>query len=147
MTARLNNQESCIVSSFIRFGTKKTGVIDNASIGGVACAVDIEDGRFFNGRTVEKDNMVECRYHPDTKALMEGVLPYWSLIKKTIHDISNYYIPQMKYMGYDVIITDEGFKIIEINSHQGIKFHQYYKPFYKNQLANDFFNQITKNRC
>jgi hypothetical protein len=145
MTIRINNKESRIVSAFMRFGTKKTGVVDNASVGGVACRVDIETGRFFDGRVIDNDRLIECKYHPDTKALMEGILPYWNLIKKTISDIGDY-IPQLKYMGYDVIITDEGFKIIEINSHQGIKFHQYYCPFFKNQLSSNFFQELVSKK-
>lgn len=145
MTIHENNEKPRLASSFMRFGTKKTGVIDNATAGGVACKVDVETGYFSEGRTIEGGKMVESRYHPDTNALMEGILPYWDSIKEKIIEICEY-IPQVKYMGFDVIITDNGFKIIEINSHQGIKIHQHYCPIYKNEYCKGFFRRLIEEK-
>ena len=78
-------------------------------------------------------------YHPDTGVLIEGYVPRWDEIKAKIVEISNF-LPHLIYMGYDVVITNEGFKIIEINSHQGIGFNQTHTPFLKSPLTKDFFN-------
>ena len=44
-------------------------------------------------------------------------------------------------MGYDVCFTDHGPKIIEINSHSGVKYLQFYHPFKKDPFLRDYFAQ------
>ena len=57
--------------------------------------------------------------HPDTKEKIDGILPNWELVKQKITEIEKY-IPGLRWAGYDIAVTQDGFKIIEINSHQGL---------------------------
>ena len=107
--------------------------------------VDIRTGNYSNGVTIKNNDLVECKYHPDTQVLLEGILPNWSHICEKIIEISSY-IPQVRYMGYDVIITDGGFKIIEINSHPGISYIQYYYPLLTDEASKDFFRQLIEEK-
>ena len=64
-------------------------------------------------------------HHPDTGTLLEGYLPNWETVKKGVYDISMM-IPQLEYLGFDIAITEDGFKILEINIHQDIhKAHEF----------------------
>ena len=76
--------------------------------------------------------------HPDTQVTVEGEIPGWEQMKAELLRISSY-IPQVIYLGYDVVITDDGFKIIEINSHQAIHMIQTRTPLLKDALTRDFF--------
>ena len=136
---RNKNQSAAVVDSFIRFGTKATGSVESTTLGGVTCRVNIVDGHFGDAKIFENRKILDCPYHPDTKVFIEGYVPHWDEILSKIIEISNY-IPHIIYMGYDVVVTDDGFKIIEINSHQGIGFNQSHTPFLKNDLTKDFFN-------
>jgi len=49
-------------------------------------------------------------------------------------------------MGFDIIATEDGFKILEINSHEGIEFNQYYFPYMKHESTRSFFNRLFKMR-
>jgi hypothetical protein len=140
---RAGNQPPVIQSGFKLFATKKTG-ISNVP-GGVFCDVDFCTGFFSNGRSKGKNGWVERRYHPDSKVLLEGILPNWDLIAAKIIEISSS-IPQIRYMGYDLVITQEGFKIIEINSHSGIMAQQSSQPFMAGGISKDFFTGLLQEK-
>lgn len=141
---RNKNQEPEMSFAFIRFGTESTGSIDNASMGGIMCEIDIIDGKFSDGKVIIDDQIYDCKYHPSTKKLLEGRIPNWQLIKDKISEISQY-IPQVIYMGFDVIATDDGFKIIEINSHQAIGYIQSNTPYFRDNLTAKFFKGLKNN--
>jgi hypothetical protein len=141
MVINEDNQCPKIASAFFRFGTKKTGVIDNPQVGGVICAVDINTGFFNQGSRYQGDFLIECLHHPDTNVLMEGITPHWDLISRKLIEIS-IYIPQVNYLGFDLIVTDKGFKVIEINSHQALRSLQHYQPLLNYDLTRDFFQNL-----
>ena len=145
MVIREKDQIPKIVSSFIRFGTNISGVIDSQGAGSVSCLVDVKTGCFSDGKILLNYVMTDCKFHPDSKVLLEGVIPNWSIVREKIIQISSF-IPQVAYMGYDVIITDDGFKIIEVNSHQGIKFIQYYHPLLKDDMSENYFHTLLEEK-
>lgn len=145
MVIREKNLTPRIAASYIQFGTKKSGIINNQVSGAVSCMLDIKTGLFSGGLITSMTNnyfsKVESKYHPDSRIMLEGEIPHWRMVSEKIIEISSY-IPQVRYMGYDVIVTDDGFKIIEINSHQGIQFIQYYHPLLADELNSRFFNSL-----
>lgn len=50
----------------------------------------------------------------------------------------------LEYLGYDVCISDHGPKVIEINSHSGSKYVQFFHPFYKDEYLNEYFTSKIK---
>lgn len=132
-----------ITGAFMKFGTKKSGMIEHVWAGGIFCKIDLEDGTILNPYMYIDKQLTRISIHPDTKEKIEGTVPYWNLIKSKLTEIGNY-IPQVKYMGFDVLVTDEGFKIIEINSHQGLNLMQMYYPVMKNDINRRFFNKLMQ---
>lgn len=123
--------------AFIRIGTKKSGVVDNVAQGGMVCKVDVETGRYYDGEVL-KDHVfesVEC--HPDSGEKLEGIIPHWDLVKSEIIKIGKY-CPQLKWLGYDIAITPDGFSIIEINSHHGL--HKAYE--YPAEVRDFLFREL-----
>lgn len=142
---RNRNEDPKIMDAYIRFGTQKTGAIDNQSSGGITCRIDLTNGNYFDGVIYEEHIKKDCKYHPDTKELLEGEIPNWFLIKEKIIEVSQF-IPQVIYMGYDIMVTDDGFKIIEINSHQAIAYTQSNTPLLVNERTKDFFLIFLENK-
>ena len=68
---------------------------------------------------------------------IEGVVPNWELMKKGVIDICRF-MPELEYLGFDIAITDDGFKIIEINIHQDLhkvaEHSEEFKSFYRDKL-------------
>ena len=110
---------------YFRIGTQRSGEVDNVSQGGMICRVDAETGRFYGAESLSNHVYHSETHHPDTGEPLEGILPNWELVKRTLLEISRY-CPQLTWLGYDVAITADGFKIIEINSHQMLhKAHEF----------------------
>jgi len=141
MVVRGKNENPKIANAYIRFGTKDSGVIDNTHAGGVTCHIDINTGCFSDGKIINNAIIKDSPFHPDTKILVEGCIPQWKIICDEVLRISNY-LPEIIYFGYDIAVTEGGFKIIEINSHQGINFVQRNIPIFQNELCRDFFKDL-----
>lgn len=127
-----------IIRAYWRFGTNLTGVVDNPAVGGVISNVNVNTGIFEGGSKYENDILIECKSHPDSGELIKGSIENWVFLREKILEISKY-VPEICYFGFDVILTDQGFKIIEINSHQGIKYLQHFEPLLINKTCNKFF--------
>lgn len=107
-----------IGNAYMRFGSKKTGAVDNMGAGGMFVQVDMETGRFFNGKIITENSIVPCKNHPDTNALLEGYLPNWDVVKQGVLDLCKA-MPQLEYLGFDVAISEDGMKLPEINRAPG----------------------------
>jgi hypothetical protein len=146
MVINEDGQHPIIANSFVRFGTNNTGAVDNMSAGGLYAIVDVSNGKFTNAKRWENYHIIKCEMHPDTQIRVEGVLPHWELIKTKLIEISKY-LSELTYMGFDVAITEEGFKIIEINSHQGLKCYQNEYPLLKNNAAASLFKRLITEKA
>ena len=127
--------------AFFRIGTKKSGIVDNVSRGGMVCKIDVETGRFYDGQTLRDHVYENVEYHPDTQERLEGILPNWELVRQTLLEITQY-CPQLKWLGFDIAITEDGFKIIEINSHQQLHKAHEYPP----EVTNFLFDELNKKK-
>lgn len=129
-----------IVHGSIRFGVKASGLVDNVDAGGLFCLIDLNDGRLSQARQLISGRMTHLDQHPDSgKTLIGFVLPNWGDIKITISEIGSRY-PQLRWVGYDIVITEKGFKIIEINSLPDIEYIQEeFGPLLANEHARRFF--------
>ncbi|MBR5783232.1 MAG: hypothetical protein IKY33_03295 [Clostridia bacterium] len=118
---------SCAVS-YARFGTSVSGGASNLSSGGVGVGFDFETGKYndfsirYKRFCPDGEWMIKC--HPDTKAEWSNLgLPNWQLVKQNIHNICQH-VSSLDYLGLDVIITEDGMKLCEINSHPAIDYEQ-----------------------
>lgn len=104
-----------IGNGYMRFGTSKTGGVDNVSAGGVSADLDVESGYFYNPVMMQnRSKLIPTLHHPDTGAKMEGYLPNWEKVKDQILKIAEA-IPELEYFGFDIAITPDGIKFPEIN--------------------------------
>ena len=108
-----------VARCFHRFGCNGS-LVDNLG-GGNACLhfVDIETGVIEpSGMTNNEhcgEEFSEHVIHASGKDLTGLQIPNFNEVKKKIIEISNS-LPFLKYIGWDVAITSDGFKIIESNS-------------------------------
>ncbi len=118
---------SCAIS-FARFGASISGGASNLSSGGVGVGFDFETGK-YNDFSIRYKKfcsdgkwMIDC--HPDTKEKWENLsLPNWQKVKNMINDICSH-ISSLDYIGLDIIITKDGMKLCEINSHPAMDYAQ-----------------------
>lgn len=108
-----------IVRCFHRFGVEGS-LVDNLGNGNAYLfLVDKETGRLkSNGAknvSGKGEIYMDCLDYPNNKAYGGMVIPNFKIIQEKILEISNSF-PFLRYIGWDVAITETGFKIIEANS-------------------------------
>lgn len=110
----------CLLA-YARFGTDKNDAVSNNDQGGLAVQIDWNNGTYkgdfrglakFWGQEATKG----FSKHPNTGAELDGKkIPNWDIVKNGLLDICNY-LSSLDFFGMDVIVTEDGFKICEINS-------------------------------
>lgn len=134
---------SCAVS-YARFGTSINGGASNLSSGGVGVGFDFETGKCNNFciryKRFTTDGIWQLKQHPDTKIMWSSVtLPNWDHVRKCINNICQQ-ISSLDYLGLDIIITRQGMKLCEINTHPAIDYEQILcGPVLANKKINTFF--------
>ncbi|MBR2452666.1 MAG: hypothetical protein IKB32_01275 [Clostridia bacterium] len=118
---------SCAVS-YARFGTSISGGASNLSSGGVGVGFDFETGKYNDFSIRYKrfcpDGEWMISKHPDTNAQWKELsLPNWTKVKKMINNICQH-VSSLDYLGLDIIITEDGMKLCEINSHPAMDYEQ-----------------------
>lgn len=126
-----------VAFALLRIGTDRTGLIDNIEAGGLFTVIDLKTGSFNRGYQKENGILKECENHPDTGVPLNGVIPNWKIIVNKVTEIADY-LSELSWMGFDVVITNEGLKILEINSHHSITTYQSFKPLLKDSPATEF---------
>lgn len=120
----------CLLS-YARFGTCRSDGASNMSRGGLAVPIDWTTGRYtggyrgrpkFWGKEGAERGFLR---HPDTGILIDGeTVPHWEMIKDGLLNICKY-LSSLDFFGMDVLVTEDGFKICEINSAPTIGYGQF----------------------
>lgn len=130
-----------IIGGFMRFGLSASGSVDNAGAGAIFCGIDMSSGRCFGARRIVGQDIQLLAQHPDSGQQINGfTLPNWTSIMSELITIACS-VPQLRYMGFDIVITDSGFKFIEINSLPDIQYMQPFQPIFDNKQASEFFRR------
>lgn len=127
ITINKNRTQNTFVS-YVRFGTNESKGACNLTSGGVAAPFDWQTGKYKGGfyRYLEfcKDGKYILDKHPDSGVSIKGkTVPYFNQVKKLVDDICKF-MPIHTYFGFDIMITDNGCKICEINSHPSLDYEQ-----------------------
>lgn len=137
-----------IAGAYLRFGTKSTGYANYTNCSDNVeyvydVNIDLKTGKYFGGTKVYADHLEQSPCHPDTGILAEGKLECWNEIKNMVLSISKY-INLCEYLGFDVCVTSEGIKIMEINSHSGIKHIQLRRPLLEGWTREYYLEKIRE---
>ncbi len=110
-----------------RVGCKNTIPVDNASMGGMVIPIDAETGELGIGMIkcgIKERIRVPYESHPDTGVRFTGrKIPNWENIVKEIVDLTNK-LPYLNFVAWDVLLTDDGYSIIEGNASSGTELFQ-----------------------
>ena len=104
-----------IGNAYMRFGSSKTGTVDNIGAGGIFVTVDEDTGYFHDALIITEDRkIVPIKEHPDSHLPIEGYIPNWKQIVSDIKEVASY-LKQIEYFGFDIAVTEDGIKFPEIN--------------------------------
>lgn len=123
-----------------RFGTRYSGTVDNWSQGGLSALIDQDSGIIGPGATYPFSGLMEWHHaHPDTGESVAGVVvPNWEEIKRTLLEFVGLY-PAFRYVGWDVIPTDDGFVVLEGNANTDVNLLQVHGGFLADPRLRAFY--------
>jgi len=120
-----------IPSTVQRIGTIASEPTDNCELGGLSVHVDPGTGELGEGVVVHPrgKGFTWMQHHPDTKERFTGrKIPGWEKMTAIIFKAAEAY-PYLPYVGWDIVLGEEGFSVIEGNSYTGVDLLQVHKPF------------------
>lgn len=146
LVGREENGKFKLLKSFIRFGTNKSGFVENYNAGGVLCYI-AANGNFEYGNVydfVSEKNIV-IKKHPDTNVVLQGHIPMWGELEKAAEEFCEKF-PQLKYLGIDFVVTSKNeVKILEINSLTSLDCLQLEKSILDSDCC-DFYRKNRKKK-
>lgn len=108
----IGDKKEGIVYAFLRIGNGK--VMDNVDCGGMAARVDLESGKLLTVGADKAGNTYEK--HPMTGTPIIGfTIPYWEEAKQMALKAMKV-VPQVRFVAWDIAITENGPVFIEGNS-------------------------------
>jgi len=125
-----------------RFGTSRSLPVDNfhQGRGGICAAVDEATQRLGQAVSLDRHDRPQWHsVHPETASPIEGVLiPGLAKALKGVLAAARCF-PEARCVGWDLLITDDGFSILEANTPPGIVVFQAHAPLLENPRTAAFF--------
>lgn len=132
-----------IIGGYLRFGHNAQGTSNylhtNDSMN-IYTGVDFEKGVFGNTKAVYVNKIESLDIHPDSGEALSGELPCFEELKTNVLGIAKRLF-SVEFMGFDIGITDDGFKIMEINSHPGLTIPQMFHPYLSDERIKSYFEK------
>ena len=108
----LGDKRQGIVYAFLRIGNGK--IMDNVDCGGMAARIDLDSGKLLTVGADKQGNTF--LKHPITNTNLIGFqIPFWEEAKSMCMEAAQIF-PQMRFVAWDVAITEQGPTLIEGNS-------------------------------
>ncbi|HVF83719.1 MAG TPA: sugar-transfer associated ATP-grasp domain-containing protein [Sphingomicrobium sp.] len=140
LTVVRENGPPRVLAASHRFGGSESGGVDNFSAGGMAARIDLDSGIMDRAVRVGRNNeVVWSDVHPDTRATIKGAqVEHWEAVKAQVVELCRTF-PFLRYVGWDIAVTEAGPVIIEGNNRPGPVLFQMYQPLLKDERTREFF--------
>jgi len=146
VTLNIHGDDPVIIGGYLRFPTRNNGdsnycVLDDVSIDkfNYFCEINPENGYYFNPQKTYINRVEKSPIHPDSGIQVKGMIENYDELKNKTLCIAKMF-NTLEFLGFDIGVTDKGFKIMEINSHPGVKYMQLFTPLMKNGIVRDYFS-------
>ncbi len=110
------------ITAVQRVGCEDSIPVDNLSSGGIVISIDSDTGELGTGYAThgrKERIMVPFDSHPDTGEPFVGKrIPRWESIVEEMVNLTNK-LPYLNFIAWDILLTDEGYAIIEGNASSG----------------------------
>ena len=142
MTCILNDKPVLLRAGH-RFGNVNTGNVDNFSQGGVSTIVDLETGVLQDPVMWDSKNRRRqtVEVHPYTGAQILNVqIPRWQEVRHSVLALHES-IKFIKFVGWDIAVTENDYRIIEANYASDVDGLQMHRPLLVDEANKQFFSQ------
>lgn len=138
--------EQCpfIAAAVHRFGRNSTAPVDNWTQGGLSCQVNLSTGMLSKGVSYPRESkLIWHEVHPDTKELLENVaIPTWEHVKEEVLRMAGS-VPFLPYLGWDIVVTAQGMKVLEGNNYSDLNLIQVHGPLLNDERVRKFYKHYA----
>lgn len=146
ITINPTGKNPTIIGGYLRIPSKFCGAAnyshleDDDMLAGynIFTNINANTGEFYDARLVYANRWDKIKTLDNNR--MTGLIENYSKLREIILGIANHF-NAVEYLGFDLCISDKGFKCMEINSHSGIKYIQLFQSLYDNKDAESYFKQ------
>lgn len=110
-----------LIAAYLRMG--RDGIVDNFCNGGMLTPVDIETG-IIPCPAVDGENNAYSTHPVTGKSIVGFQVPQFDEIRKMVLDAATF-VPEVRYVGWDVAISEKGPCLIEGNEYPGHVFYNF----------------------
>ncbi len=139
-----------IIGGYFRIPHKTSGPSNYIVVAGslqdeynINIDLNTKTGEYGNAKLTFSNRVERVSFHPDTHANLAGIIEHYDKLKSIVLSVAKMLSP-LEFLGYDIGITPDGFKCMEINSLPGIKYMQLFKPFYDDPQTAQYFRKKIK---
>lgn len=132
-----------IAAAAQRIGCERSRPVDNwrAGAGGLSAEVDLETGVLSAGATIRNQKIAWFAAHPETGAQIEGVhVSHWNQVRSLISEAAAKLF-FTRILGWDVLMTESGFTVLEVNGPPGLALHQVHRPLLADPRVRRFYEK------
>ena len=140
LTMHPTSDDPFVAAAVHRIGSSTSGGVDNFSRGGLSARI-FADGslgpavRYHHGSVSWHDT------HPDTGATIRGVeIPEWDHMRETVLSVCRE-LPALRYVGWDLLSTEDGFAILEGNNNTDTDLLQAHQPLLTDHRIRAFYQE------
>lgn len=138
-----------VAGAIHRFGTDASAPVDSWGRGGLSVGIDPETGTMLRGvhHPARHDGSLAWHdAHPWTGVEFAGeVIPKWKDVVRELLDLGER-MAFLPCVGWDVVITDDGFTIVEGNSRPSVSIMQVHGPLLGHDRVRAFYETYLRRR-
>ena len=140
LTLNPSSGDPFVARAVHRLGSRTSGHVDNFSRGGLSAGID-EHGILGPAVRYAGGEVSWHARHPDTGSRIDGVrVPGWANIHETVLSIVDD-IPAFKYVGWDILCTEAGPRLLEGNANTDTDLLQAHGPLLVDERIRAFYRE------
>ena len=140
-----NGNNPVIGGGFIKIPTSRSGVVnmlnfDNPNDYNLISDIDVETGWYGHAKLTFINRIVDVECHPDSGERIDGYVEDYPTLKEMVLGVAKQ-LCTIEYIGFDICVTEDGFKCFEINSHSWPKHMQIFGPIGEKTFLNGYYKR------
>lgn len=129
----LDDGQASLINAVHRIGVDASIPVDNGTKGALVAEIDMETGLLGRAKTFYETT--SYTQHPETGAPIQDVqIPHWPQVKEKVLAVAHNF-PYIPFMAWDIVITRDGFMVIEVNTSSGVNLFQMWRGERKGPLG------------
>jgi hypothetical protein len=132
-----------IAAAVLRIGSRSSEPTDNWTQGGLSAGIRLSTGRVGPAASYPagRASLDWCDRHPDSGAQIAGTtVPHWPQIADGLLALMRT-LPMLRYVGWDVAVTEDGFRILEGNNFSDVNLLQIHGPLLQDERVAAFYRR------